>query len=77
MGSNLKSLKILQILPNGCVYFDKQIYLKTFARYNFSKKSLLSNFLDKKKLIVTNSNFFYKKYRNYIVNNSTNVFTIN
>jgi hypothetical protein len=49
MGSNLKSLKILQILPNGCVYFDNLTYLKTFVRYNFSKKSLLSNILDKKK----------------------------
>jgi hypothetical protein len=64
MGSNLKSLKILQILPNGCVYFDNLTYLKTFVRYNFSKKSLLSNILDKKKIILTNSNFFYKKYRN-------------
>jgi hypothetical protein len=64
MGSNLKSLKILQILPNGCVYFGNLTYLKTFVRYNFSKKSLLSNFLDKKKITLTNSNFFYKKYRN-------------
>jgi hypothetical protein len=64
MGSKLKSLKILQVLPNGCVYFDNSVYLKTFTRYHFSKESLLSNFLDKKKLILTNSNFFYKKYRN-------------
>jgi hypothetical protein len=55
---------MLHILPNGCVYFDNAAYLKTFIRYNFSKKSLLTNFLDKKKLILTNSTFFYKKYRN-------------
>jgi len=63
MRSKLKSFKILQILPNGCVYFDNSVYLKTFTRYHFSKDSLLSTFLDKKTLIVTNSNFFYKKYR--------------
>jgi hypothetical protein len=63
MRSKLKSLKILQILPNGCVYFDNSVYLKTFIRYHFSKNSLLSNFLDKKNLMLMNSNFFYKKYR--------------
>jgi len=64
MRSKLKSLKVLQVLPNGCVYFDNLVYLKIFRRYHFSKESLLSNFLDKKKLLLINSNFFYKKYRN-------------
>jgi hypothetical protein len=64
MGFNLKSIKVLHILPNGCVYFDYSAYLKTHTKYNFSKKSLFLNLLDKKKLTSTNSNFFYKKYRN-------------
>jgi len=68
MHSKLKSFKILQILPNGCIYFDHSVYLKTYARYKFSKKSLFSNLLDKKKLISQNSNFFYKKYRNQNTN---------
>jgi len=76
MRSKLKSLKILQVLPNGCVYFDNLVYLKTYTRYKFSKKSLFFSLLDKKKLIFENSNFFYKKYRNQSVNNSINEFKI-
>ena len=76
MCSKLKSFKILQILPNGCIYFDHSVYLKTYARYKFSKKSLFFSLLDKKKLILENSNFFYKKYRNQSVNNSINEFKI-
>jgi len=64
MRFKLKSFKILQILPNGCVFFDHAAYLKTHTRYNFSKKSLFSSVLGKKKLISENSNFFYRKYRN-------------
>lgn len=75
--SKLKSFKILQIFPNGSVYFDYSAYLKTYKRYNFSKESFFSNLLNKKKLILTNSNFFYKKYRNQIVKKLTNDITIN
>ena len=64
MCSKLKSFKILQISPNGCVFFDHSVYFKDHKRYNFSKKSLLFNLLDKEKRILSNSNFFYKKYRN-------------
>ena len=64
MKSNSKSIKILHILPNGCVYFDYSSYLKIHTKYNFSKKSLFLNSLDKKKPTSINSNFFYKKYRN-------------
>jgi hypothetical protein len=64
MKFNLKSIKILHILPNGCVYFDYSSFLKTYAKYNFAKKSLFLNSSNKKKLTSTNSNFFYKKYRN-------------
>jgi hypothetical protein len=74
MRSKLKSLKILQVLPNGCVHFDHLVYLKTYTRYNFSKKSLFFSLLDKKKLFFENSNFFYKKYRNQSVNNLINEF---
>jgi len=63
----LKSLKILQIFPNGSVYFDYLAYLKTYKKYNFSKKSFFSNLLNKKKLILANSNFFYKKYCTQII----------
>lgn len=57
-------MKILHILPNGCVYFDHSAYLKIHSKYHFSKKSLFLNSLDQKKLTSSNSNFFYKKYRN-------------
>jgi hypothetical protein len=62
--SKLKSLKILQIFPNGSVCLDYSAYLKTYKRYNFSKEGFFSNVLNKKKLTLTHSNFFYKKYRN-------------
>ena len=67
MCSKLKSFKILQISSNGCVYFDYSVYLKTYKKYKFSKRSLFSNLLNNKQLTLTNSNFFYKKYRNQIV----------
>jgi len=64
MRAKLKSLKNLQIFPNGCVYFDYSVYVKTYKKYNLSKKSLFFKLLDRKTLLSTNSNFFYKKYRN-------------
>jgi len=64
MNAKLKSFKFLQIFPNGCVYFDHLAYLKSYKKYNFSKKSLFSKLLNKKKGLLTNSNFFYRKYRN-------------
>ena len=64
MCSKLKSFKILQISVDGCVYVDYSTYLKTYKKYNFSKKSLFFDLLKKKEFILTNSNFFYKKYRN-------------
>jgi len=64
MKFNLKSIKILHVLPNGCVYFDYSSYLKTYTKYTFSKKSVLLKSSNKKKLTSTNPNFFYKKYRN-------------
>lgn len=75
--SKLKSLKIVHIFPNGSVYFDYSAYLKMYKRYNFSKESFYYNLLSKKKLMLSNSNFFYKKYRNQIVKKSINEFTIN
>jgi len=77
MCSKLKSFKILQISSNGCVYFDYSVYLKTYKKYNFSKRSLFSNLLNNKQLTLTNSNFFYKKYRNQIVKKLINELTIN
>jgi len=60
----LKSLKGLQISPNGCIYFDHLIYFKTYKKYNFSKKSLLSKLLHKKKMnshfTVENTQSFFK-----------------
>jgi len=77
MRSKLKSLKILNICPNGSVYFNYSAYLKTYKRYNFSKESFFSNLLNKKKLISTNSNFFYKKYRSQTVKKLINELTVN
>lgn len=64
MNLKLKSLKILQIFPNGSTYIDHLAYLKMYKRYNFSKESFFFDLLNKKKTILANSNFFYKKYRN-------------
>ena len=64
MSFKLKSLKALQISPNGSVYFDHSTYFKTYKKYNFLKKSFFFKLLNKKNLTLTNSNFFYKKYRN-------------
>jgi hypothetical protein len=77
MCSKLKTLKILHIFPNGCVYFNYSAYLKTYKRYNFSKESFFSNLLNKKKVTSGNSNFFYKKYRNQIIKKLIHEFTIN
>mgnify|MGYP001076132326 FL=1 len=75
--SQLKSFKNLQISWNGCVYFDNSVYLKTYKRYKFLNKNLFSNLLNKKPFNSTNSNFFYKKYRNQIVKKLGNEFTTN
>jgi UDP-N-acetylmuramyl tripeptide synthase len=77
MSSNLKSFKVLQISADGCIYTDHSVYLKTYKKYRFSKKSLFSNLLKKKEFTLTNSNFFYKKYRNQIIKKLINEFTIN
>lgn len=77
MGSNLKFLKVLQVSADGCIYIDHSAYLKTYKKYRFSKKSLFSNLLKKKEFSQTNSNFFYKKYRNQIIKKLINEFTIN
>ena len=77
MRSKLKSFKILQIFPNGSVYFDYLAYLKTYKRHYFSKKSFFSNLLNKKKSFLTNSIFFYKKYCNKSVKNKKNEPAIN
>lgn len=77
MCARLKSFKTLQISSNGCVYFDYFAYLKTYKRYNFSKKSLYANLSDRKETILTTSTFFYKKYRNQIIKKLKNEFTIN
>jgi len=67
MRSKLKSFKILQIFPNGSVYFDSLAYLKMYKRHYFWKKSFFSNLLNKKKSFLINSTFFYKKYCNKTV----------
>jgi len=77
MCSNLKSLKTLQIFPNGCIFISSSSYLKTYKKYNFSKKNLFVNFLKKNQLASTKSNFFYTKYRNQIIKNSINELTVN
>jgi len=60
----LKSLKIVNISLNGCVYFDYSVYLKTFKKYKFLEKNLASTSSNKKKSVLVKSNFFYRKYRN-------------
>ena len=77
MYSKLKSFKTLQISLNGCVYFDHSAYFKTFKKYNFLEKSLVSNPSSKKKLMTAQSNFFYTKYRNQIFKNLINTLTVN
>ena len=77
MCSKLKTFKILQIFPNGSVYFDYSAYLKTYKRHYFSKKSFFSNLLNEKKTFLTNSTFFYKKYCNKIIKNLVNEISIN
>lgn len=77
MCSKLKSFKTLQIFSNGCVYFDYSVFLKTSKKCNFSKKSLVSNSLEKKKSLLTSSNFFYTKYRNQIFKNLIDEFSVN
>lgn len=77
MYSYLKSLKILQICANGCVYFDHSAYLKMYKRYSLSKKSFFFTPLTKKDSTFNNSNFFYKKYRNQSIKKLENEFTIN
>lgn len=64
MYSRLKSLKSLKISPNGCVYFDYSVNLKTFKKYDFLKKSLVIEPFNKKKPTLLSSNFYYMKYRN-------------
>jgi hypothetical protein len=77
MSSGLKSFKTLQVLPNGCVYFDHSIYLKTYKKYNFLKKNLTISPFNKTSSNFHPSNFFYTKYRNQIFKNLTNEFTVN
>lgn len=60
----LKSSKVINVSLNGCVYIDYSVYLKTFKKCQFLEKNLASTPLDKKKLVLTKSDFFYKKYRN-------------
>lgn len=60
----LKSLKIINISLNGCVYFDYSVYLKTFKKYKFLEKNLASISSNKKKSVLVKSDFFYRKYRN-------------
>lgn len=75
--SKLKSFKTLQISLNGCVFFDYSVYLKKYKRYHFSKKTFFFDPLNKKDQTLTNSNFFYKKYRNQSVKKPTNELTTN
>lgn len=63
MSFNLKSLKTLQIFPNGCVYFSSSVYLKSFKRYNYFKKNLTINSSKLSKTTIKHSNLFYMKYR--------------
>jgi len=77
MGLKLKSFKVMQISSDGCIYFDYSIYLKTYKKYRFSKKNVFSNLLNKDELTLTNSNFFYKKYRNQNIKKTKNELTTN
>jgi len=64
MYSRLKSSKVINIFLNGCIYIDYAVYLKTFKKCQFLEKNIISVALDKKKFVLTKSDFFYKKYRN-------------
>jgi len=61
--SKLKSLKTFKVLPNGCIFVDYVAYIKTYQRYVFLKKYLFANLSNHQKFKLSNSNFFYKKYR--------------
>jgi hypothetical protein len=69
MSFNLKSLKTLQIFPNGCVYFSSSAYLKIFKQLNLFKKNLVTNPFKPLQTTVKHSNFFYFKYRDQIFKN--------
>ena len=73
----IKSYKILQVFPNGCVFRDYLIYSKIFKKYNFLKKDCTYNSSKNIPSISSNSNFFYTKYRNQIIKNFINESTIN
>ena len=77
MSFNLKSFKTLQVFSNGCIYFSSSVYLKSFRKYNFFKKSLFINPSKSLSPITKHSNFFYLKYRDQISKSLTNEFTIN
>ena len=75
MSFNLKSLKTLQVFPNGCIYFGSSVYLKSFKKYNFFKKNLVTNPSKPLQTITKPSNSFYFKYRDQIFKNSVDEFT--
>jgi hypothetical protein len=77
MRFDLKSFKTLQVFPNGCIYFDSSIYLRTFKKYNFFRKNLVINISKSSPTVMKHSNLFYLKYRDQIFKNLINEFTIN
>lgn len=73
---NLKSLKTLQIFPNGCLNFSSSVYLKSFEKYKFFKKSLVTDSSKLWQPRIKHSNFFYLKYRDQIFKSIIDEFTI-
>ena len=63
MHLNLKSFKTLQVFQNGCTYFSSSVYLKSFKKYTFFKKTLIVNPSKFTQINTKYSNFFYFKYR--------------
>jgi hypothetical protein len=67
MHVNLKSLKTLQVFPNGCIYFSSSVYLRSFKKYTFLKTPLVHNPSLPNQTSNKPSNFFYFKYRDQIL----------
>ena len=72
----LKSYKILQVFPNGCVFRDFLVYSKTFKKSCFLKKDCLYTVFKNPSLFSISPNLFYTKYRNQITKMFLNESTI-
>jgi len=66
---------MLQIFPNGCLNFSSSVYLKSFEKYKFFKKSVVTNSSKLWQPRIKNSNSFYLKYRDQIFKSIKDEFT--